>query len=258
MLIVGAGISGIGAAYHLGERCPGKSYAILEARDDLGGTWDLFRYPGIRSDSDMHTLGYRFKPWTDDEVDRRRRLDPRLRAGDGARERDRAEDPLRPPRRAGRVVDGGVALDGRGRTHRQRRDRAADLRLLLDLHRLLQLRRGLHAGVPGQGALRRHGRPPAALAGGSRLRRQAGRRDRQRRDRGDAGPGDGERGRARDDAAALAHLRRLDAGRGPDRRGRAPGAAAEGRLRGGPLEERAAADGRPTSSAGAVPPSSKG
>jgi monooxygenase len=65
VLIVGAGISGIGAAYHLGERCPGKSYAILEARDDLGGTWDLFRYPGIRSDSDMHTLGYRFKPWTD-------------------------------------------------------------------------------------------------------------------------------------------------------------------------------------------------
>jgi monooxygenase len=64
VLIVGAGISGVGAAYHLQERCPGKSYAILEARDDLGGTWDLFRYPGIRSDSDMHTLGFRFKPWT--------------------------------------------------------------------------------------------------------------------------------------------------------------------------------------------------
>jgi monooxygenase len=64
VLIVGAGLSGVGAAYHLQERCPGKSYAILEARDDLGGTWDLFRYPGIRSDSDMHTLGYRFKPWT--------------------------------------------------------------------------------------------------------------------------------------------------------------------------------------------------
>jgi monooxygenase len=64
VLIVGAGLSGIGAAYHLQERCPGKSYAILEARADLGGTWDLFRYPGIRSDSDMHTLGYRFRPWT--------------------------------------------------------------------------------------------------------------------------------------------------------------------------------------------------
>jgi cation diffusion facilitator CzcD-associated flavoprotein CzcO len=65
VLIIGAGISGIGAAYHLQERCPGKSYAILEARGAIGGTWDLFRYPGIRSDSDMHTLGYRFRPWTE-------------------------------------------------------------------------------------------------------------------------------------------------------------------------------------------------
>ncbi len=67
VLIVGAGLSGIGAAWHLQDRCPGKSYAIFEAREDLGGTWDLFRYPGIRSDSDMHTLGYRFKPWTADK-----------------------------------------------------------------------------------------------------------------------------------------------------------------------------------------------
>ena len=65
VLIVGAGISGIGAAYHLQDKCPGKSYAIAEARERLGGTWDLFRYPGIRSDSDMHTLGYRFRPWAD-------------------------------------------------------------------------------------------------------------------------------------------------------------------------------------------------
>lgn len=64
VIIVGAGISGIGAAYHLQDKCPGKTYAILEGRDAIGGTWDLFRYPGIRSDSDMHTLGYKFKPWT--------------------------------------------------------------------------------------------------------------------------------------------------------------------------------------------------
>ncbi len=64
VLIVGAGLSGIGAAWHLQDRSPSRSYAIFEAREDLGGTWDLFRYPGIRSDSDMHTLGYRFKPWT--------------------------------------------------------------------------------------------------------------------------------------------------------------------------------------------------
>lgn len=64
VLIVGAGISGIGAAHHLQDRCPTRSYAIFEARGDIGGTWDLFRYPGIRSDSDMHTLGYRRRPWT--------------------------------------------------------------------------------------------------------------------------------------------------------------------------------------------------
>ena len=64
VLIVGAGLSGIGAACHLIDNLPGKTYAILEARDAIGGTWDLFRYPGIRSDSDMYTLGYRFKPWT--------------------------------------------------------------------------------------------------------------------------------------------------------------------------------------------------
>lgn len=63
VLIVGAGLSGIGAAHHLKTRCRGKSYALLEARDAIGGTWDLFRYPGIRSDSDMYTLGYSFRPW---------------------------------------------------------------------------------------------------------------------------------------------------------------------------------------------------
>jgi monooxygenase len=64
VLIVGAGLSGIGAAYHLQQAFPGRTYAILESRDSIGGTWDLFRYPGVRSDSDMQTLGYRFRPWT--------------------------------------------------------------------------------------------------------------------------------------------------------------------------------------------------
>jgi monooxygenase len=63
VLIIGAGLSGIGAGVHLQANCPGKSYAILESRDSIGGTWDLFRYPGIRSDSDMFTLGYSFRPW---------------------------------------------------------------------------------------------------------------------------------------------------------------------------------------------------
>src|SRR5882724_4426020 len=64
VLIMGAGLSGIGAAHHLQRFCPKKSYVILEQRERIGGTWDLFRYPGIRSDSDMFTMGYSFRPWT--------------------------------------------------------------------------------------------------------------------------------------------------------------------------------------------------
>ena len=68
VIIMGAGLSGIGAACHLQRNCPDKTYIILEARNSMGGTWDLFRYPGIRSDSDMYTLGYNFKPWTNPKV----------------------------------------------------------------------------------------------------------------------------------------------------------------------------------------------
>ncbi len=64
VIVVGAGISGVGAAYHLQAHSPDRSYAVFEGRERLGGTWDLFRYPGIRSDSDMYTLGFSFKPWT--------------------------------------------------------------------------------------------------------------------------------------------------------------------------------------------------
>jgi len=67
IIVIGAGISGIAAGYNLRKSCPNKSFAILEGRESLGGTWDLFKYPGIRSDSDMHTLGYRFKPWIHDK-----------------------------------------------------------------------------------------------------------------------------------------------------------------------------------------------
>src|SRR4051794_41553655 len=63
VLVVGAGLSGIDAAYRLQTHCPDKSYLILEARDAIGGTWGLFRYPGVRSDSDMFTLGFSFPPW---------------------------------------------------------------------------------------------------------------------------------------------------------------------------------------------------
>ncbi len=64
VVVVGAGLSGIGAGYHLQKNCPKRRFVILEGRGRIGGTWDLFRYPGVRSDSDMYTLGYSFKPWT--------------------------------------------------------------------------------------------------------------------------------------------------------------------------------------------------
>jgi monooxygenase len=67
VLIVGAGLSGVAAGYHIGRSCPSKSFAILEGREAIGGTWDLFRYPGVRSDSDMYTLGYGFRPWSSDK-----------------------------------------------------------------------------------------------------------------------------------------------------------------------------------------------
>ena len=63
VIIVGAGISGVSAAHHIKQGAPNRSFAILEARERMGGTWDLFRYPGVRSDSDMHTLGFSFRPW---------------------------------------------------------------------------------------------------------------------------------------------------------------------------------------------------
>src|ERR1700693_774289 len=64
VVIVGAGISGVGGAYHLTKQCPGTSFIVLEAKESFGGTWLIHRYPGIRSDSDLYTFGYRFKPWT--------------------------------------------------------------------------------------------------------------------------------------------------------------------------------------------------
>src|SRR5437667_9772529 len=64
VVVVGAGISGVGAAYHLTQQCPGTSFVVLETQESFGGTWLTHRYPGIRSDSDLHTFGYRFKPWT--------------------------------------------------------------------------------------------------------------------------------------------------------------------------------------------------
>ena len=209
VLIVGAGLSGIGAGYHLQEKCPGKSYAILEGRDCIGGTWDLFRYPGIRSDS-RHVHARLFVQAVDRaEGDRRRAAHPELRPRDRRRERHRQEDPLQPPRQARVVVDAGRALDRGGRAQAGEggsRDRALHLQFPVHVLGLLQIRGRLHAGICRARRFRRPHRASAEMARRPRLRGQARGGDRLGRDRGDAGAGDGQDRRARHHAAALADL----------------------------------------------------
>ena len=148
---------------------PDKSYAILERRENLGGTWDLFKYPGIRSDSDMFTLGFRFKPWTSEKA-----------IADGPSimaylKETVAEYGIDKHIRYGQKVVGADWSDADNRwTVRVERDgEEVEIMAVLPvrLQRLLQLRPGLLAGVRRRGGLRGHDHPPAALAGGPRLRR---------------------------------------------------------------------------------------
>ncbi len=171
--------------------------------------------------------------------------DPRLPRGDRGGVRHRRRDPLPPSRRSRRVVERRGALARRGRADRRRRGDRDDrdhLRMALRLHRLLPLRRGIHARVRRPRALRRHDRPSAALARRPRLRRQADRRDRQRRHRGDADPGIERAGGERDDAAALADLHGLAPGPRRHRDRAAPAAPLADRLLADPRQERRPAD----------------
>ncbi len=194
VLIVGAGLSGIGAAYHLKANCPRQVLRHpREARDAIGGTWDLFRYPGIRSDSDMFTLGYSFRPWTDAKAiaDGPAILDyVRDTASEGGI--DRAH-PLRSPRRrASRGRRPTRAGPSSAQRTGHRRDGRADRLASFCCTRLLPLRRA---------ATRRTSRAATTSAASSihpqhwpedlRLRRQARRRHRQRRHGGDARARDG-------------------------------------------------------------------
>ena len=144
VLIIGAGLSGIGAAARLAQEHPQRSYAVLEARAASGGTWDLFRYPGVRSDSDMFTMGYRFRPWRSNQAlaDGPSILDY---VRDTAREYgvDRA-DPLRAPGHRRRLGLRHGALD-RHRADAGRRPVDDDGRLPVGVQRLLRLRRALPA-----------------------------------------------------------------------------------------------------------------
>ena len=152
VLIVGAGLSGIGAAHHLQERLPHKTYAIFEARDAIGGTWDLFRYPGVRSDSDMFTLGYRFRPWVDSKA-----------LADGPSILDYVRDTAREAgidrrvRFGHRVRRASWSSDDARWTVRDRGPAGHHVRLPVRLRRLLPLRPGLPARVRGRRALRRAG-----------------------------------------------------------------------------------------------------
>ena len=213
VLIVGAGLSGIGAGYHVQDRCPGTTYAILEARERSGGTWDLFRYPGVRSDSDMHTLGYAFRPWEDPKaiadgpsilsyvretasehgIDHHIRFNHRVIAA-------RWSTP-----QAHWIVDA------------ERADTGEPVRLTCGfLFFCSGYYRYDHGFSPDfEGADDFSGRidPPAALARRTSTTRSAGRRHRERGDGGDARARDGRARRARDDAPALAELRRLSPAR---------------------------------------------
>ena len=150
VVIAGAGISGVGAAYHLTTQCPGTSFVALETQKTFGGTWSTHRYPGIRSDSDLHTFGYRFKPWTI-SADRDRRRDPQIYGRGDRGERSRPPHPLSAHHHLGEMVERGEALDHRGGQSRHRRGGSLHHQFLLDVPGLLPPHRGLYARVEGHG-----------------------------------------------------------------------------------------------------------
>ena len=237
VVVVGAGISGIGAGYHLQTMSPDRSYVILEGRDDIGGTWDLFRYPGVRSDSDMHTLGYRFKPWTAAKaiadgpsilaylretvaefgIDRHIRFGHRVRRAEWSSE------------------DATWTVEASG----------PDGEPVTFTCNFLFMCSGYYSYTePHDPQI-----PGIERFGGQLVHPQfwpedldyAGRRVDRHRLRGhgdDAGAGDGRRRRARDDAAALTDLRRVPSRRGRHRQRPAPRPPRQARLRPHPAQER--------------------
>jgi monooxygenase len=224
VLIVGAGLSGIGAGAPPPDRCPWARYAIFEARGAIGGTWDLFRYPGIRSDSDMYTLGYSFRPWSGEKS-----------IADGASIlqylKDTAAEGHRPPRSAS--TTGWCAADWSSddacwhvtaeRTDPEAPDRRARRRVeltcgfLFSCSGVLPLRpRPPVPDFPGMADFQWPDRPPPVLAEDLDHAGQAGGGHRQRCHRRHPRPLDGPHGRPRHDAPALADLPGVDAHQEPD------------------------------------------
>ena len=205
VLIVGAGLSGIGAACHLQREAPGVTYDIVEARAASGGTWDLFSFPGIRSDSDMYTLGYTFRPWKQPNA-----------IADGKeilrylRETAAAYGVDRHITYHCRVVRADwSAADARWTVTVEQAgtgERAAHLRLPLPVLGLLPVRPGLPSAMAWPAGFHRHDGASAALAGGPGRGRPAGRRHRQWCDGCHHRPGSRRGWRPGDHAAALAAL----------------------------------------------------
>ena len=161
VLIVGAGISGVGGAYHLTKQLPGTSFVVLETQESFGGTWLTHRYPGIRSDSDLYTFGYRFKPWTGAPIATAAEILAYM--GEVIDENDLGRH-IRYGHRisSAALVERGESLDDRGHAHRHRRGRPVHGELPLDVPGLLPALRRLHARV---------GRAWRASRAGSSIRR---------------------------------------------------------------------------------------
>ena len=163
VIIAGAGISGVGAAYHLTTQCPGTSFVALETQNSFGGTWRTHRYPGIRSDSDLHTFGYRFKPWTSAPIATAAEILSYM--GEVIEENGLGPPhPLWAHHFLGPLVEPGKSLDHRGRQSRHRRGGSLHRELLLDVPRVLPARGGLYARVEGHGELQGPDRSSAEMA----------------------------------------------------------------------------------------------
>ena len=203
--IVGAGISGIGSAYHLKTQCPGTSFVILDAQDSFGGTWITHRYPGIRSDSDLYTFGYRFKPWTGKPIATADEILAYLgevidENGLDAHIRYRRAD------LGGALVERRQSLDAGGEPRATARAVRFTANFLWMCQGYYRHEKGYTPEWDGMETFAGTDRPPAVLAGRSGLRRQECRRHRLRRDCGDAHSGDRRALQPRHDAAALADL----------------------------------------------------
>jgi hypothetical protein len=205
VIIAGAGISGVGAAYHLTTQCPGTSFVALETQNGFGGTWRTHRYPGIRSDSDLHTFGYRFKPWTSAPIATAAEILSYM--GEVIE-----ENGLGPHIRYGHTISSArwSSQENLWTIEAVKTDTGEAVRFTANFFwmvpRVLPPCGAVYARVEGDGELQGPDRPPAGMARRSRLQRQKSHCDRLRRHRGDADPRHRRRMRPCDDAAAFADL----------------------------------------------------